>query len=166
MAECSNINKEIWKPIENYSDYYISNFGNVKSFKRGKERILKAGSNKGYLFVILCNKFKNKKRTIHSLVAEEFLNHKPSGMNLVINHKDFNRQNNNVDNLEIITNRENTNLKHLKSISEYVGVTFHKQNNKWRSRIYVEGKLKHIGLFNTEIEASNAYQLKLNSLSL
>lgn len=150
---------EQWKPIENYPDYYISNLGNVKSLKIGDERILKAGNNKGYLFVILCNKLKNKlknkKRTIHSLVAEAFLN-----------HKDLNKQNNNVYNLEIVTNRENTNLKHLKSTSKYVGVTFHKQNNKWRSRIQIDGKLKHLGLFDTEIEASNAYQLKLNSLSL
>lgn len=166
MAGSNEINliKENWKTIKDYQDYQVSDLGNVKSLKLGKERILKSAISKGYLFVVIFKNSKPKKRTIHSLVAEAFLNHIPKGMKLVVNHKNFIKTDNKLENLEIVTNRENTNLKHLKSASKYVGVTFHRKNNKWRARIQIEGKLKHLGLFNTEIEASNAYQLKLNSL--
>jgi len=52
-----------------------------------------------------------------------------------------------------------------KFASEYKGVTFHKAANKWRARITINGKLKHIGLFKTESEAHQAYQDKLNELN-
>lgn len=46
---------EIWKDIEGYEGYKISNYGNVKSLKFGKEKILKPIKDKyGYLQVILC----------------------------------------------------------------------------------------------------------------
>ena len=145
---------EIWKTIEKYPDYQISNLGNVKSLKFEKEKILKQWiDDLGYCRVDL---IKNEK--VHQLVAIAFLNHNPCKYKLVINHKNFNRQDNRVENLEIVTQRENANKAHIKSSSKYVGVSWHKGSKKWMSRIVINGKRKHLGYFFEEIEASNAYQ--------
>jgi len=153
--------KEIWKIIEGFEDYEVSNLGNVKSLKFGKERILKPRLEaKGYYYITLRNGIQKSKK-IHQLVAEAFLNHKPCGYKLVVNHIDFNKINNNVENLEIVTARENSNHKHLSSSSQFTGVSWHKRNKKWTAQIWINGKLKFLGLFTCELEASNAYQKEL-----
>jgi len=166
---------EIWKDIKDYEGIYqVSNFGRVKSLKRTishwrggnsviKERILK-GIISDYLVVVLYKEGKQKTKKIHKLVAESFLNHKPCGMNLVVNHIDFNKLNNNVSNLEIVTNRENCNHKHIKSSSKYTGVNWNKKDKKWHSSIYINGKLKYLGYFDCETKAHLAYQNKLKTL--
>ena len=92
--------KEYWKPVVGYEGLYeVSNFGRVKSLKFGKEKILKPVTNTfGYLQVTLCKNNKKKLVTVHRLVAEAFL---PNPHNYsCVNHKDENKQNNNVSNLE------------------------------------------------------------------
>ena len=93
--------KEIWKDKKDYEGHYqVSNCGRVKSIKFGKERILKLRTDKktGYLHVVLCKDGKAKAFTVHRLVAESFL---PNPHNYpCVNHKDENKQNNNVSNLE------------------------------------------------------------------
>ena len=155
--------KEEWKEINGYSGLYeISNLGELKSFKNSKTIILKKTvNNRGYLCVNLFNKGHGKTYIIHQLVAEYFLNHKPCGMNLIVNHIDFDKLNNRLDNLEVISQRENTNKKHLKSSSKHVGVHWHKRHKKWVAMIHINGKQKHIGIFSKEIDAHNAYQLEL-----
>jgi hypothetical protein len=150
---------EIYKDVIGYEGIYkVSNLGNVKSFKYNKERKLSACKNSaGYLSVNLCIDKIQKSRIVHQLVAESFLNHKRCGLELVINHKDFDRTNNKLDNIEIVTQRENNNRKHLKSSSKYVGVHWNKQHNKWCSQIVNNRKTKHLGYFTTELEASKAY---------
>jgi hypothetical protein len=158
---------EIYKDIVGYEGHYmVSNLGNVKSIKFNKEKYLKSSKNyKGYLTIMLSINNIGKRIRIHQLVAESFLNHQRCGMELVINHIDFNKVNNRVENLEIVTNRENCNLKHLKSSSIYTGVSWDKRYNKWRSNITVNRKLKHLGYFIDELEASEAYQKELNNLT-
>lgn len=154
---------EIWKDILDYEGIYqISNLGNVKSLKFGKEKILKTNlDNNGYLILRLCKKGIIKTRTLHQLVAIAFLNHIPDGHNLVVNHKNFIRTDNRVENLEIVTQRENSNLKHLKSTSEFVGVYWCKKLKKWMTCIYMNKKLNYLGYFINEIDANNAYQKAL-----
>ena len=154
---------EIYKDVIDYEGLYkVSNFGNIKN---NKDKILKSSLYKnGYLMINLCKYGIVKKRLIHQLVAESFLNHKRCGFELVVNHIDFNRTNNKVNNLETITNRENCNQKHLKSTSQYVGVSLNKENNKWRARIVLNSKIKHLGYFANELDASEAYQLELSKL--
>ena len=91
-----------WKPIRNFEGYYINRNGEVKStntFKGTKEIILKGSiSNKGYKIVNLMNCGKVYSRTIHKLLAQAFI---PNPNNLpCINHKDGNKLNNSLDNLE------------------------------------------------------------------
>ena len=99
---------EIWKQIDSYEDYQISNWGRVKSFKKGKERILRprvVGA--GYLQVILYKDGKTKPVFIHRLVANAFINN-PDNLPEV-NHKDENKQNNLVTNLEWCDAKYNSN---------------------------------------------------------
>ncbi len=157
---------EIWKDIKNYEGLYqVSDTGRVKSLKFSKEKILKATkNNKGYLIVSLYKDGVVKIRTVHQLVAESFLNHVPCRYKLVVNHINFDKLDNRVENLEIVTNRENTNLKHIKSSSKYTGVTWHKPNKKWKSQIYVNGKQKSLGYFKDEYVAHLAYERELSKI--
>jgi hypothetical protein len=165
---------EIWSKIDNYEGIYeVSNYGRIKSLSRNilkkgvctiDESILNGTMSNGYLTVKLSKNGNYETKSIHQLVAIAFLNHFPCKHELVVNHKDFNRKNNHVDNLEIITNRENTNKKHLKSSSKYVGVSWHKKLSKWQARILINGKDKHIGFFDDEKKASEYYELALLSI--
>lgn len=93
--------EEIWKEIENYEElYWVSNLGRVKS----KRKILKP-INSEYLKVGLSKNGKETTKYIHRLVAETFL----GKSDLQVNHKDENKHNNCVDNLEWITFKENMN---------------------------------------------------------
>jgi len=164
---------EKFRDIKGYEEMYqISNFGNIKSLPRVasdgrniKGRILKQSyCTSGYLQVNLYKNKKPKRYLVHQLVAIAFLNHKPNGHKLVVNHIDFNKINNRFNNLEIVTARENTNLKHIKSTSKYVGVYWCKLAKKWRSRITIKGKLKHLGFYINEYNAHLAYQSALKQL--
>lgn len=100
---------EIWKEIENYPNYQISNLGRVKSFWYGKEKILKNCKDRGgYLQVLLCKEGKIKHYLIHRLVAQAFI---PNPNNLPqVNHKDENPKNNCVENLEWCDSSYNVNF--------------------------------------------------------
>lgn len=153
---------EIWKTIKEFEDYQVSNLGNVKSLKFGKERILIFGLNsKGYYNVTLCKNSRKNTLKVHQLVAIAFLNHVKKGMELVVNHKNFIRTDNRVENLELVTARENANQKHLKSTSKYTGVCWSKQKNKWVANIVINKKLNYLGYFANEYDAHLAYEKEL-----
>lgn len=99
---------EEWKTIENYPDYMVSSIGRVKSFKNGKEKLLKTSADKdGYLSVTLCKKGKVKRFRVHRLVAQAFI---PNLNNLpIINHKNQIVNDNRVENLEWCTVEYNNN---------------------------------------------------------
>lgn len=105
--------KEYWKPVLGYEGLYeVSNWGRVKSMNynhTGKERIMKLVPNKaGYLYVVLYKNGKVKTFRVHRLVAEAFL---PNPDNLPeVNHKDENKLNNNVNNLEWCSAKYNSNF--------------------------------------------------------
>lgn len=107
---------EIWKDIPNYEGLYqASNLGNIKSLmfqsniynkKIPREKILKPKKDKsGCLRVELWKDGKHKTYLTYRLVALTFLG-KPEG-EMTVNHKDGNRLNNNIDNLEWCTRKEN-----------------------------------------------------------
>lgn len=94
--------KEIWKDIPNYENLYqISNMGRVRSLHnryKDKTYLKPCENSKGYSSVSLCKDHTQKAVNIHRLVAEAFI---PNPDNLpCVNHKDEDKTNNNVDNLE------------------------------------------------------------------
>jgi hypothetical protein len=99
---------EIFKDIPGYEDYYqASNYGNIKSLKSKHNKIilLKQSTDKcGYKIVALCKDNIKKTKTVHRLIASAFL----GNSNLCVNHKDCNKQNNRIDNLEYVTYKQNT----------------------------------------------------------
>jgi hypothetical protein len=156
---------EIWKPIPNYEGIYeVSSLGRVKSLSRenysGKgikikrEKLLKPYlDNYGYYMVKLYNNSVGKTLRVHKLVAMTFLNHIPCGYKLVVDHINDNPKDNRVENLQIVTQRENAFKTQGNYSSQYKGVTFDKSRNKWHSSIYLDGKTKHLGRFDCETKA-------------
>lgn len=97
---------EVWKDIKGYEGLYqISNLGRVKTLKpRYKDKIILKPLKGSYLAVTLYKNKIGKRRTIHRLVAETFLE---IGDRMVVNHKDGNKKNNSLENLEVVTQKEN-----------------------------------------------------------
>ena len=99
--------KEIWKEIPGFSNYQVSNLGDVKRVSK-KEKILKKqlAWNKQYLCVGLYDDNKKyHKFLIHRLIAKVFI---PNPNNYeIVNHKDENKFNNCVGNLEWVSIKQN-----------------------------------------------------------
>lgn len=122
--------------------------------------ILKGAVGKiGYPVVALSKNAIVKTCTIHSLVAQSFLE-KPA-FKADVNHKDNDKTNNHVSNLEYITHRSNTSHG-FKSIgghtSKFVGVHWSTDRKKWCASTQVNGHGKFLGHYLTEEEASQAYK--------
>lgn len=106
LTEYLNLNsgKEKWKILNDFSCYYVSSYGRL--LNKNRNTIVKpSNSGKGYLLYHLrCN---NKKRDVcaHTLVLEHFWG--PAKKGYECNHKDGNKKNNNINNLEWVTKSEN-----------------------------------------------------------
>jgi hypothetical protein len=107
-----------------------------------------------------------KSKRLHQLMAAAFLGYQFNGNKLVVDHIDSNKLNNHIDNLRVITQRENVSKEKTFKSGLPVGVWFDKSRNKYFSQIYINKKHFRLGRFNTIEEASNAYQTKLKSLSI
>lgn len=145
--------KEMWRIVSGYEGLYeISNIGRVKSLSRPhkirggkfsmrKERILKDGiRNDGYRSLILCKNKVHNRYVTHRLVAIAFI---PNPENLPeVNHKDGNKLNNLVSNLEWTDKLGN--MQHA----------------------YETGLIKHDNLLKSGVLASKARQVQVNQYSL
>lgn len=95
-----------WKVINGYPDYSVNQNGEVKSNRF--DRILKpAISSNQYLYVNLIHNKKKKTTAVHKLVIEHFGPPCPD-IKCVVDHKDSNKQNNQINNLEWVSISENT----------------------------------------------------------
>ena len=105
---------EIWKIIEEYPDYEVSNMGNVRSNKLGKTKLLKQQCTRlGYYRVYLFNGKLEKWKRVNILVLEAFVGKAMLGMES--SHLDNNSKNNKLSNLKwesvAENNRRNPNVK-------------------------------------------------------
>lgn len=156
---------EQWKPVFGLEGHYeVSSLGRLRSLRcKGIERVkymsLRQNS-EGYFNVRL----KGENRKVHKLVAAAFLGNTPAGM--VVNHKDGDKTNNRVDNLEYVSRRDNVthgkrSMKNKHKACNFVGVDKNKKNGRFRARIFINGRSMHIGIFRNEADAGLAYQAAL-----
>lgn len=123
---------EIWKSVVGWEGLYeVSNLGNVRTLHYKKPYLMHPVTDaKGYKRVsfVMPNSKRYKRYGVHRLVAEAFI---PNPNNLPqINHKDENRVNNCVENLEWCTNKYNCNYgNHCKNVSlSRIGMKFSKEH--------------------------------------
>lgn len=102
---------EIWKSVVGYEGIYeVSNLGNVRNVNwrgLGYRNLALARDKDGYLMVTLCNNGIQRVARVHRMVANAFIENpynKPQ-----VNHKDENKTNNKIDNLEWVNSFENNN---------------------------------------------------------
>jgi HNH endonuclease/NUMOD3 motif len=93
-----------YRHIEEFNGYYISQFGRIYSTKSGKFIKTRLARNTRYVNVILTNK-RNYCKTVHRLVALTWIPNPDNKSD--VNHKDGNKLNNHITNLEWITHQEN-----------------------------------------------------------
>jgi hypothetical protein len=119
--------KEIWKDVLGYENYYlVSNLGNVKSLdniKKGKNNckylkkgriLIKNNNRQNYKYVVLCKNGIKKYKLIHRLVLTAFIENKDNKP--FVNHIDSNPENNKLENLEWCTASENQLHSHKTNI--------------------------------------------------
>lgn len=173
---------EIWKEVKGWEGLYeVSSLGRVKSLdkviidKRGVKRNIKGiiksqcvnKKRGGYKYVTLESKTdkKIKTKSVHRLVAEAFLFNETNS-NLIVDHIDSNRVNNRLDNLQLVTYRQNTHKANFKGkTSSHMGVCWHKRHKKWMASIYHNKKIIYLGYYTKEIEAKEAYVKKLKEIT-
>lgn len=94
----------IWKKVMGYEKYEVSNNGEVRNYITKNEKSIN-DHNSGYLATTFCKNGKPKTFLLHRLVALHFIDNPENKR--CINHKDGNKHNNNVENLEWNTHKEN-----------------------------------------------------------
>lgn len=151
------------KEVKEYIGYTFTDCGKVYSYRKGGKKEVKGAKDKdGYLKITLVDgngKFKYFRK--HRLIAWAFLGYS----NKQVNHKDGNKTNNALSNLEYVTQRENQ--SHRRKAKGYdVGVCWAKKEKKWRAYIQVDKKWMHLGFYDEKKDAKNAYLNKLKELEI
>lgn len=163
---------EVWKDIKGYEGLYqVSNLGRIKSLsrevrscgkfiRRKKERILKNFNVVGYKYISLSKNSKDKTTRVHALVWDAFGDKPSDGHKLVVDHIDEIKTNNRIDNLQLLSHRDNI-AKYYKSVGvkdHYPGVTWSEERKKWCVKIYFNRKQIGIGRFFTKSSAILAHK--------
>jgi len=140
--------EEIWKKVKGYENLYeISNIGRIKSLRFNKEKILKTNlSTSGYAMVSLWKDKKPIYQSVHSLMAINFLNYKITTRKIVVDHIDNNKLNNCIENIQIISNRENS-CKDKKSKSGQYNIYLN--SGAYLVRMRINGTKQTFGTYKT-----------------
>jgi len=161
MQKKMGTQQEIWKAVADSNGiYYISSHGQVKSYKCGREKLMKYALYGGYAYVHLSLQGgQSKLKTIHRLVAQAFISNpenKPQ-----VNHKDGNKLNNCVDNLEWATAKENSQHAWDMGLFESKRLAISKHHSKPVIDITTGKKYGSLKLACTDIgESYNCHQLR------
>lgn len=144
----------LFKRIKGFENYWVDFDGNVWSDITNKILKPKNTSN-GYLFVSLKQNDKIIQKTIHNLVANTFL--ESNNKNSIIDHKDRNKQNNNVENLQFTTSQKNNHNR----INNNEELNIYKmKNGRWIVKFGLKSYnvIKQFGLLEHAIEFRNSIQ--------
>jgi hypothetical protein len=152
---------EEYRIIKDYSNYEVSNHGNVKNSKTGRI-LVKCNHRNGYLVVNLVNEKNYKAVKIHRLVAIAFIDNPLNEKQ--VDHIDNNKTNNCVTNLRWCTNAENQRNVGLSknNKSGIKGISWDKVNKKWMVEIRYNYKGIHIGRF---LDLEDAKRARINKVA-
>jgi hypothetical protein len=171
---------EEWKSLPEFAGYEVSNFGNLRCFRRIGGHRLSNGEfewldiprllnlvtkkpDKKYYHKIFDKKYF---RYIHVLVIQNFGPPKP-GPEYEVDHKDTNSLNNRIDNLRWVTHQQNNFAQKHQTVpksSKYRGVSLNKKNGTWRAYIVHNAKMINIGSYKTPELAAEAHNTKAKEL--
>lgn len=143
--------EEIWKDIPGFEELYqVSNLGNILKVNSGKilSPIL---TNRYYYRIGLTNCRKRKYYLIHRLVLNTFRGLDETDQ---VDHINKNKLDNNLENLRIVTHRENNKNKY--NNTSHIG-TFLRKCGNYSVRIQIKGKLVHFGTFSSQEKAIEKY---------
>tara|TARA_R110000868_G_scaffold104681_1_gene288557 strand:+ start:141 stop:623 length:483 start_codon:yes stop_codon:yes gene_type:complete len=131
-----------------YSDGRVERKKQDARIRNPKWKLLKSTPTKdGYLRIQI-----DKRVYVHRVIASCFLNLDMENSEEYVDHRDGVRSNNRIGNLRVVSHQENTwNHTHAK------GYSYYKRDNIWTAQIHVDGKKIHLGRFDTEDEAHQAY---------
>ena len=152
----NELNEE-FSPIPN-SNYSINEYGEV--INNGNRIILNPFFISNYPAINLSINGKRKTMYVHHCMSIVYLNHIPKRGLITINHIDQNKQNNRLDNLEIISHRLNSTLTHTnRNRLLPTGVTLTPiGKRRYKAQLSYLGKNRYLGMFHTAEEASATYQ--------
>ncbi|MCK4792585.1 MAG: NUMOD4 motif-containing HNH endonuclease [Desulfobacteraceae bacterium] len=156
---------EIWRSIVGYDDYEASSLGRIRSWKKWRgfpvPRIMTQVKNKkGYWTVGLFDR-KVKTRLVHGLIAESFIQPRPSVSHRV-DHRDDNRENNRADNLAWLTNQENISKGYALRRTLPTGV--YERYGRFEASSEIGGYYSYLGRFDTVEDAQKAYKAATDSI--
>lgn len=143
------VDGELWRKE------YVRNGG-----RKLPRRLVKniANDSDGYCRV----KFKGRKVQYHRIIWILLNGDIPVGME--VDHIDGDRLNNDINNLRLVSHRENSQNRVEHRNGKLVGCYYNKRDRKWYAKIQVNGKQKHLGYFPTEQEAHDIYKKTLMEL--
>jgi hypothetical protein len=118
----------------------------------------------GYIKITINKKYYLLHRLIYKYHNEDF--DLTYSHNNQIDHIDINKLNNKIENLRILNCSQNQRNKNKKEncSSKYIGVYWNKLNSKWMAYIRINGKTKHLGLFDNEEDAYECYKKKYDEI--
>ena len=156
--------KEIFLPIDKFPNYEVSNYGNVRNIKTGNTLKFWMNGDGYYSIMMYTNYNKRSSKQVHRLVLHTFENNNENKQ--LVDHIDSNRLNNCLFNLRFATRQENSsNRQNSKNNTSGVkGISYRKDNNRWRARIMFNGKPIDLGTFDSLEDAKIARQKKAKEL--
>ena len=161
-AKCNSMTQAEIELLKSYLAYDANNGALTWKINRYRNKagdVVSTVSNSGYLVV----EINRRKYQAHRLIWAIYYGHFPRGQ---IDHINRIRTDNRIENLRDVLGNEN----HLNcglrkdNTSGFKGVSYAKRENKWRAYLRVNGKLKHLGFFETPELANAAYKNAFNEI--
>ena len=122
-------------------------------------------SNTKYIRIRINKKLYYLHRIIYKFHNEEW-DITDTSSNNQIDHININPIDNRIENLRVVNQSQNNRNKNKKKncSSKFIGVSLHKQYNKWEAKIRIDGKMKYLGYFTNEEEAAEVYKKKYDEI--
>jgi hypothetical protein len=150
--ESGVVTRKLLDPIDKTSKMYNTRFAGTSPTSK---------DSKGYLVMRLEGKTYKVSRLIWLYTTGDWPDQ--------VDHENRIRDDNRWVNLKDVSNQQNSwnrgKYAEGKTTSKHAGVSLHRGTNKWRAQVAIDGKKEHLGLFETEEEASGVYQQRFTKLT-